>query len=80
MFWTLFLLLSNLGLILAASVEDISANVHVATNDHMVVFARNRDEAFRITVSPYKIPAVILYLQYVLVETKAVRTSKFGYP
>ena len=74
LFWSLFLLLSNLGLGRSASVEVISANVHVATNDHMVVFARNRDSQFHITFRPYKTPAVLLHLQYLLVETKAVRS------
>ena len=72
MCWTLFFLLSNFHLSLGAFADTTSTHVHVAANDECVVFARNRDAMFHITLSPYATPTVILYLRYAWVETEAV--------
>ena len=76
MYWLLIclLLLFALRFTLTSSVEDISAHVHVAANDHLVVFTRNRDAEFHITLSPYETPTVVLHLNYTLVQTEAVRS------
>ena len=78
MCWTLLLLLllSSLGLGLALSsfAEDISAHVHVAANDRLIVFARNRDGAFHFTFNPSETPTVIPRLDYASLETEAVRS------
>jgi hypothetical protein len=72
--WLLLLLVSSLQLSSVAFADTISAHVHLAANDHMVVFARNRDNEFYITLSPYETPTVILHLNYSLVETESVRS------
>jgi hypothetical protein len=74
MWWTLFLLLSNLDLSLSASVEEISAHVHVAANDQLIAFARNRDREFRFTLNPSETSRLILRLAYNSVETETVRS------
>ena len=74
LFWTLFFLLSNLGLGLSSFAEDISAHVHVAVNDQLIVFARNRDAAFHFTLNPSETSAVMLHLAYDSVETETVRS------
>ena len=78
LYWTLLppllLLISSLGLGLCSFAEDISAHVHVAANDHLIVFARNRDGAFHFTFTPYETPTVILHLSYSSVRTENVRS------
>ena len=73
-YWKLFLLLSSFQLSFAAFADTILTYVHVAASDHLVVFARNRDAEFHITLSPYETSIVMLYLKYKLVETVAVRS------
>ena len=74
MLWMLFLLLSNVELSFSTIAETISTHIHVAANDHMVVFARNRDSEFHITLSPYETPTVVLHLNYDSVQTEAVQS------
>ena len=68
--WTLLtlLLLSSLGCL----AEDNIAHVHVAANDQWMVFARNRDQEFHFTLSPYQTPAEIFHLNYTSLGTKTV--------
>ena len=70
----MLLLLSNFHLSLGAFADTISTHVHVAANDQFVVFARNRDAQFHITLSPYESPTMILYLKYESVQVEAVRS------
>ena len=74
LFWSLFLLLSNLGLSLSSFAEDISAHVHVAMNEQLIVFARNRDGEFHFIFNPSETPTVIPRLDYSSVETETVRS------
>ena len=68
------LLLSTLRFSFSSSDEGLSGHVHVVANDHMVVFARNRDGEFHLTLSPYETPAVVLHLNYTSLQTEAVRS------
>jgi hypothetical protein len=74
--WTLFplLLLSSPGFGLSSSAEGISAHVHVAANDQLIVFARNRDGAFHFTLNPSETSTLILRLDYTSIQTEVVRS------
>ena len=68
------LLLPSFEIALTSSAEDISAHVHVAINDQVIVFARNRDGAFHIVFSSSETTTLILDLPFTSVHTEIVRS------
>ena len=74
--WTFLslLLLGNFAFSLSSFAEEIIAHVHVAANEHWMVFARNRDEHFHFTLSPYQTPTEILHLNYTSLGIDTVRS------
>ena len=74
--WNLLplLLRFSFGLALTSFAEDISAHVHVATNDQLIAFARNRDGAFHFAFNPSEITTLIPDLSFTSVQTETVRS------
>lgn len=70
--FSLLLVLPNFGIALPSFAEKVSDHVHVAINDHLIVFTRNRDGAFHFVFTSSETTTMILDLPFTSVHTEIV--------